>query len=246
MRVLVVLQGDASEQMEGTVHQLLDFEAQDAVLSYLPLVISPQRLKSDAATVTQLGWQRPQKDEIVLLAIDGDGQQISSERIAVAGVDSAVQTAKAFITQHAPPVRDARALLKDAQTEARKTGRRVWIVISGPRCGPCFRLARWMEDQHALLAKDYVVLKLMEGPDKGASEVSQELKQPVTAGVPWMAITEPDGSLLITSDGPHGNMGFPTTFEDLRHVRDMLSRTAQRLTADERERIVQSLSKDEE
>ena len=61
-----------------------------------------------------------------------------------------------------------------------------------------------------------------------------------------MAITEPDGTLLITSDGPLGNTGFPTGFEDLRHFCTMLSRTAQRLTAEEREQIVRSLSKLEE
>lgn len=246
MRGLVVLQGDASRQVADTVRQLLDFEEHHEILCYLPLVISPQRFESDAATITQLGWQRPQTGEIVLLAIAGDGRQVASQRIAIANVDSAVQGAKAFLKQHAPPARDARVLLKDAQRDAKKTGRRVWTVISGPRCGPCFRLARWMEEQQALLAKDYVVLKLMEGLDKGAWEVSEELKQPITAGIPWMAITEADGTVLVTSDAPLGNTGFPTSFEDLRHLRNMLSCTAQRLTAEERESIVQSLSQREE
>lgn len=246
MRVLVILQGDSSRHVSDTVRQLLDFEAQNEILCYLPLVISPHHFQPDAATFTQLGWQRPQRGEIVLLAFDGDGRQVGSQHVAVVSVDSALEVAKSFLKQHAPPVRDARVLLKEGQTDAKKTGRRVWIVISGPRCGPCFRLARWMEDQHALLAKDFVVLKLMDGLDKGASDVSQELKQPLTAGIPWMAITEPDGTLLVTSDGPLGNLGFPTSFEDLRHLRDMLARTAQRLTAEERERIVQSLSQSEE
>jgi hypothetical protein len=121
----------------------------------------------------------------VLLAIDGDGQQNGSECIAVAGVDSAVQAAKAFVKQHVPAVGDARKLLKEAQKDAKKTGRRVWIVISGPRCGPCFRLARWMEDQHALLAKDYVVLKLIGSVTKGSWELSNELNRPANAGIPW-------------------------------------------------------------
>jgi hypothetical protein len=61
-----------------------------------------------------------------------------------------------------------------------------------------------------------------------------------------MAIADPDGTVLATSDGPLGNIGFPSGFEDLRHLRDMLSRTAQRLTAEEREQLVQSLPKLEE
>jgi hypothetical protein len=231
MRVLVALQGDSSKKMTDIVHLLLDFEEHQEVLGYLPLVITPERLQVDAATVTQLG-------------IEGDGRQVGSQRVAVGDVDSAVRLAKAFVKQHARPVRDARALLTEAQKDAKRTGRRVWIVFSGPRCGPCFLLARWMEDQHTLLGKDYVVLKL--GRHEGAWEIREELKRPAAGGIPWMAITEPDGTVLVTSYGPLGNIGFPTEFEDLRHLNEMLSRTAQRLTAEELERIVRSRSKLEE
>ena len=56
MRVLVVLQGDASKTVTDTVHQLLDFEEHREVLGYLPLVISPEKIQSAAAAVTQLDW----------------------------------------------------------------------------------------------------------------------------------------------------------------------------------------------
>jgi hypothetical protein len=246
LRVLVVLQGDASKNVADTVQQLLDVDEQREILGYLPLVLSPEEIQSDTATIAQRGWQRPQRGEIVLLAMDGDGRRVSSQRLAIDDVDAAVQLAKAFVKQHAPPVRDARALLTQAQSEAKKTGRRVWIVFGGPRCRPCLRLARWMEDQHALLVKDYVILKLLQGLDQGAWEVRKEWERSEYGGIPWMAITEPDGTLLVTSDGPLGNTGFPTELEDVHHLSDMLQRTAQRLTADERERIVRSLSKLEE
>ncbi len=48
-----------------------------------------------------------------------------------------------------------------------------------------------------------------------------------------MAIAERDGTVLITSDGPLGNIGFPNTEERSRYLREMLGRTAQRLSADE-------------
>ena len=186
------------------------------------------------------------QEELQVVHEERVDRQVGSQPLAIGDVASAVQLAKAFVKQHAPPVRDARALLAEAQSNAKMTGRRLWIVFGGPRCGPCFRLARWMEDQHALLEKDYVVVKLLQGLDKGAWEAREELKQSKYGGIPWMAIAEPDGTLLVTSDGPLGNIGFPSGFEDLRHLRDMLSRTAKRMTVEEREQLVRSLPKLEE
>jgi hypothetical protein len=56
-----------------------------------------------------------------------------------------------------------------------------------------------------------------------------------------MAITEPGGAVLATSDGPLGNIGFPGTIEDARHLREMLQRTARKLTAKEQDQLVESL-----
>ncbi len=112
----------------------------------------------------------------------------------------------------------------------------------GPRRGACFRLARWMEDHHGALEKDYVIVKVMEGLDDHASDVIEKL--PIThRGIPWHAITEPDGTILITCGGPLGNIGFPAgSIEGVRHLRRMLERTAKRLTSDDVDRLVKSLS----
>jgi hypothetical protein len=52
-------------------------------------------------------------------------------------------------------------------------------------------------------------------------------------GVPWFVITEPDGTILGTSESPLGNIGFPGSVEGIRHFRRMLDRTVQRLEPDE-------------
>ena len=95
-------------------------------------------------------------------------------------------------------------------------------MIGGPRCGPCFRLGRWIDEHHATLDKDFVIVKVMGGLDEHAGEVVKELPIHDGDGIPWYAITEPDGTILTTSRGPLGNMGFPSTVEDLRHLRRML------------------------
>src|SRR5262249_50063108 len=150
--------------------------------------------------------------------------------------------ATTLLKEHLPPVRDAAARLAEARAEAQRTGRRLWIVEGGPRCGPCFRLARWMDDQHALLEKDYVILKVMDGLDEHAEDVVKPLERPAGGGIPWYAITEADGKVLATSDGPLGNIGIPSSVEGIGHLRGMLCKTAQHLTAEDLDRLTGSLA----
>ena len=64
----------------------------------------------------------------------------------------------------------------------------MWVIQGGPRCGPCFRLARWIEDHHATLDKDYVIVKLMEGIDEHVTEALAGLPIKDGDGIPWFAI----------------------------------------------------------
>lgn len=98
-----------------------------------------------------------------------------------------------------------------------------------------------MDDQHAILAKDYVILKVMGGLDQHAEEVIKPLNRP-QSGIPWHAITEVDGKVLATSEGPLGNIGMPSTVEDIRHLRTMLEQTGRRLTPDDLDRLAESLA----
>jgi hypothetical protein len=202
-------------------------------------------LLSEGAKLKELGWQLPKAGEIVLIALDGSQKQIASERIVAGSGAEAFKLGAAFVKQHAPAPRDAKARLAAAQEEAKGTGRRVWVVQGGPRCGPCFKLARWMDEHHAVLEKDYVLLKVSE-IDNSVGEVMKLFNQPERTGIPWMAITEPGGAVLATSDGPLGNLGFPSSIEDIRHFREMLRRTARKLTAKEQDQLAESLTQSEQ
>jgi hypothetical protein len=147
-----------------------------------------------------------------------------------------------FLKRNRRPPHDATTLLAEARAEAKRTGRRVWVIEGGPRCGPCFRLARWIEDHHATIDKDYVVVKLMGGIDEHVPEAIDGLPIEPGDGIPWFAITEPDGAVLAHSRGPLGNIGFPSSVEGMRHFRQMIEQTARKLTPDEVGRLVESLS----
>jgi hypothetical protein len=116
-----------------------------------------------------------------------------------------------------------------------------WVIIGGPRCGPCFRLAHWTDRHHEVLEKDYVIVKL--GLEPHADSILTEIGGAYDRGIPWFAITEPDGKILVTCEGPLGNIGMPGGVEGLRHFRKMLERTTRRISAEEIDKLIQSLHK---
>ena len=204
----------------------VDDDRVDLIVRYLPVRIGPAELKTGAAILGKYGWPLPAPGQVVLVALNGDRETIATTTIAADPAAAATRLGEGFLKQHLPPTRDARAMLTAARDEARKTGRRVWFIESGPRCAPCFRLGRWIDDHHAALEKDFVILKVMDGLDAHAAEVVKELPISDGDGIPWHAITEPDGTILVTSHGSLGNIGFPSSVEGIRHFRQMLERTA--------------------
>ena len=163
-------------------------------------------------------------------------------RLKAEKLDAALSEGRQFLSVHRPAQRDALALLAAAREEAKASGRRMWVVSGGPRCGPCFRLARWMDDQHAVLEKDYVLVKIIGGVDKNSEAVDPLLPGSKSSGIPYHAIMEPDGKVLITSKGPLGNIGMPSEVEDIRHLKRMLEQTAKRLSAAEIAALEESLA----
>jgi RNA polymerase sigma factor (sigma-70 family) len=244
MRALVALMGDDSQDAARTIDQLFDYDEErtSVVLNYLTIRVDAAQLKREAAVVSKFGWPKPGPGAIVLVALDGDQKSIATERIGTKNVESAVGSGVDFLNKHRLPARNALTLLAKARADAKSSGRRVWVIEGGPRCGPCFRLARWIEDRHAVLEKDFVVVKLMAGIDEHVTEALAGLPIKQGDGIPWFAFTEPDGTVLAISRGPLGNMGFPSSVEDLRHFRGMLERAVQRLTSADVDRLIESFS----
>jgi hypothetical protein len=230
MRALVLLSGDDAESTRNLASRLQDYEECPGVLSYRLSSLAPERQKQEAAMIADRKWPTPEPGEVVLLVLD-DSQKVTAQmRLNANQRDTAFSEGRQFLSQHKPPQRDAIALLTAACKEAKANGKRIWLVSGGPLCGPCFMLSRWMDDQHALLEKDYVLLKIMGGLDKNADDIAKFLPGSKSSGIPYFSIMEPDGKVLITSKGPLGNVGMPTEPEDIRHVKRMLEQTAQRLS----------------
>ena len=241
MHALVVLKGDDSKDVSTLTDQLLNADHDANILKYLPVQVEPAELKTEVALLNKCGWPIPAPGTIVLVALSGNQETIATKQIDT-GEPAASGIAEGFLKQQIPPTRDALAGLTTARKEARTTGRRVWVVYGGPRCGPCFRLGRWIDEHHATLEKDFVIFKVMGGLDEHAAEVINELPVNDGDGIPWHAITEPDGTILATSHGSLGNIGFPSSVEGIRHFRQMLDGTVRTLTAAEVDALIKSLS----
>ncbi len=255
MFALVILQGDDSMDVVRLTGRVLgeqdDSDKSDdsgdsdravrAIYHYLPITVGPAQVESEAAVLNEQKWPRPKVGELVMIVVDGQQQTLNIQTINLANSDSANQQADEFLERYKRVFEDARVQLLNARKQAGLDGRRVWVIIGGPRCGPCFQLARWIDRQYELLEKDYVIVKLMAGIQPHVDEISNEIGGS-EHGIPWYVITEPDGSILTNSAGPLGNIGMPSVVEDFRHFRKMLEETAKRLSVAEIDELIQSLS----
>jgi hypothetical protein len=194
-----------------------------------------------AAFARSKSWPVSEKGKVFALTTDPAGHEVG--RIEIDVKDPAgPKRAAAFIRQHAPPPADAREKWDEAFALARRSGRQVWARISHRYCGPCFRLARWLDDQKTLLSQDYVFLKIDGVRDLHGAEVADRLTGHERQGVPFHAIFDSNGKMLVTSESPLGNIGHPSGFEGKRHVRKMLLATRTRLTDQQIDEIVNTLS----
>jgi hypothetical protein len=109
-------------------------------------------------------------------------------------------------------------------------------------CGPCDRLATFLDANRQLWEKDYIWVQ-MNIRWSGEAEIIKTLRGEEQGGLPWLAILDADGKVLATSnkldDG--SNIGFPSEPDAIDHFMHMLKTTAQRMTADDLSRLKAAL-----
>jgi len=93
----------------------------------------------------------------------------------------------------------------------------------------------------ASLGKEFVDLKIDTERHVGGQEMLTATRGTEKGGIPWFAFLDADGNVLVTSDGPAGNTGFPAKPEEIAHFRTMLEKAATRITKDEIDALTASL-----
>ena len=67
--------------------------------------------------------------------------------------------------------------------------------------------------------------------EQGA-ETGKKLRGDRSGGIPWITILDGDGTELVTSDGPNGNIGCPITEPERAYFVTMIEKTAQHASPD--------------
>ena len=85
------------------------------------------------------------------------------------------------------------------------------------------------------------MLKLDVVDEKDYPKIFDRLKQGQHRGIPFHVIFDANGTRIIDSQGPMGNIGSPSSYEGIKHFRRMLESGRQRMTDEEIETIVSSI-----
>jgi thiol:disulfide interchange protein len=180
-----------------------------------------------------------------LTVLDADGKPVTNQETGSLekGANHDPEKVLAFLKKHETVKTPAPELLETALARAKKDNKLVFLHYGAPWCGWCHKMEAWMArpEVSAVLAKDFVDLKIDEDRDPGAAEVQQ--KYPKRGGIPWFAFLDADGKVVADSNGKEGNIGFPAAPEEIAHFEAMLRKAKRQISDAEMETLTGSLAK---
>jgi thiol-disulfide isomerase/thioredoxin len=184
-----------------------------------------------------------------LTVLDSDGKVLVNQETGALeeGPKHDPKKVKAFLTKWAVPAADAEKVLADGLSQARRESKRVLLHIGAPWCGWCRVLDRFLYENKSLFAADFIDLKIDQERMTHAEPLIRRLRPAKSAGIPWIAILDPDGKTLATSDIPEiGNIGYPSEPGEIDHFMGMLRKTVQRTSPAQLAAIEKRLNEERE
>lgn len=180
-------------------------------------------------------FPRPDNGGFSMTVLDLEGNTLAETNSNELQVDEKLDAEKMieFLDSCKPNVLDARQLLQQALAQAKLENKRVLVQESATWCGPCHLLSQLLIDRQAIWDQDYIWVKLDHRWD-GARQIGKDYRDGEHSGIPWWAILDQDGTLLISSIDENGdNIGFPSSDAGQKHFRKMVESTRIRLTDEE-------------
>ena len=192
----------------------------------------------------------PQRDQMALFVFDVDRKKLAAKTFSIKTSDPNWKEKSPrlkkeimdFLSRHSPEQKDAKQLLNDSLIKAKKHGKKVFVKIGGPRCSPCLKMGAWMDEYRSVLEKDFVILSFHPSRCRNGQEVAEQIVE-TYGGVPWCCVLDEEGKPLANSDGPLGNVGFPTGGgEGTDHFMNMLRKTGTNISDGEFKALKDSLT----
>ena len=187
--------------------------------------------------------QLPAENEVIFLVLGNNAEELGRITVNALEADSAAMVAK-FIEANRIADIDAQKTLDDALILAKSSDRKVWLQFSQTRCGPCFRLSRWIDKHKKVLDKAYVFIKVDDIRNKNGRKLWKKYVGKRSMGIPFSVVLDAEGVTLEESlDNQGSNIGFPSTFEDSLGFRRIFNATAkERLSPEEIDALVKSIN----
>ena len=149
-----------------------------------------------------------------------------------------------FLTKHQAPAMKADDVLASGLARAKAEGKLLFLHFGAPWCGWCHKLEDWMAKPEisAILAKAFVDVKIDTDRMTGGQALLDGHSAGKNGGIPWCEILAADGTALVNSNGPKGNIGFPAQSEEIAWFVEMLKKSGAKLSHDDIATLERSLA----
>lgn len=147
-----------------------------------------------------------------------------------------------FLDKNAPEPVAAEQVLARGIQKAQESDRLVFLHFGAPWCGWCHYLEDWMaEPEQAVMHRQFVDVKVDIDRMNGGPELLEKYREQ-SGGIPWFAVIDPkSGDVVIDSTGPEGNVGFPSTDNEIAYFGEILEKCGDRFSEQEISLLKESL-----
>lgn len=215
------------------------------LLEKYQVVYADSTVPANRTLATEYGLTLDDQKLVYWILLDGNGRAVCRQSTAVFSRDGRYDAGKiaSFLQKWTIPPENAEDLLRAALQKAAMDRKKVIVVLTGTLCGSCHRLLDFLEQRQNILSQDYIIAAINMDRTTHVKEVKQRVGHPSDpmTGVPWSAILSPEGKPLVTSNGPKGNIGFPSKKEEIEHFLKMLRQTSTHISAEQFKAMEKSL-----